>query len=887
MRRHPHRPSAGRRLLVATGLSTGALVAALVLPAGALTGSGLTGSASTGSASSGSGSSGSARDDHKTAYELTSAQRQAAARDADSGLLPDGSHPDGTVDDGHDHDHNDPATKNAVSRSAPTPTGETADPTTPDQARRSTEAAAAQRDQVEPALTNVPVTPEHASSPTDRYNMFNACYGLQSTRTGRWLSGSTSPAFTAPSRGAGAPLYFKPTDLGRYLLYTRARTFLDGGSPSVTYGDQAGPTADWVVEMPRPGRFRFEIPGHGYLTDSGGVATMSKKGTQLRLRLRGGCTAFPEVGTNVSGDPFAGVTRTQEVRGFIDAHTHGMAFEFLGGDVHCGRPWAPYGVEAALRDCPDHEATDGKGAAMEAFLSGNPTHDPVGWPTFKDWPAPESLTHEGTYYKWMERSWRAGQRILVNLLVENNKLCELYPLKHNSCDDMDSVRLQAQRMRELERYVDAQSGGPGRGWYRIVTTPTQARRVINAGKLAVVMGIETSVPFGCTQKLGVPDLRCSTATIDRQLDEVRAMGVTQMELVNKFDNALAGVAGDSGSTGYLVNSANTLETGSPWRMRTCDPNDPEVHDRDQDNSVPVDSRDLPAQDALFGAVAKIAGIELPAAPVYPAKHHCNALGLTDLGEHTIRGLAERHMVFDPDHMSVKARQASLDLVESMGYSGVVSSHSWSTPDAYPRIYADRGFIAPYAGDSTGFVDKWRRHLTWANPKTYWGFGFGADINGLGAQGDPRPDAAENPVTYPFTTLGGVRVDRQVSGERVYDVNTDGVAHYGLYPDWIQDLRMQAGDDIVTDLARGSEAYLQMWERAYGIAPNACHVPASRRLSPAAYERRVRTGMSDWATLKAVGQPDRRLGNRFTYCSTSGRVTVRFDGAGRVREVGRA
>ena len=96
-----------------------------------------------------------------------------------------------------------------------------------------------------------------------------------------------------------------------------------------------------------------------------------------------------------------------------------------------------------------------------------------------------------------------------------------------------------------------------------------------------------------------------------------------MELVNKFDNALAGVAGDEGSTGYLVNTANTLETGSPWRMQTCSPNDPEVHDKDQSNSVPVDSNDIPAQDALFGAVLKFSGVALPAVPVYPAQHHCN------------------------------------------------------------------------------------------------------------------------------------------------------------------------------------------------------------------------------------------------------------------------
>ena len=159
--------------------------------------------------------------------------------------------------------------------------------------------------------------------------------------------------------------------------------------------------------------------------------------------------------------------------------------------------------------------------------------------------------------------------------------------------------------------------------------------MINAGKLAVVMGIETSVPFGCTQKLGVPDLRCSKASIDRQLDEVRKLGVTQMELVNKFDDALAGVAGDEGATGYLVNTANTLETGSPWRMQTCNPNDPEVHDKNQDNSLPLDSGQRPGAGRPVRCGRQgLRGCRLPAVPLYPAKNHCNAMGLSALGEHT-------------------------------------------------------------------------------------------------------------------------------------------------------------------------------------------------------------------------------------------------------------
>ena len=58
--------------------------------------------------------------------------------------------------------------------------------------------------------------------------------------------------------------------------------------------------------------------------------------------------------------------------------------------------------------------------------------------------------------------------------------------------------MQAKYMHEFERYVDAQHGGPGKGWYRIVKNPFQARNVINQGKLAVVMGIETTIPFDCT-----------------------------------------------------------------------------------------------------------------------------------------------------------------------------------------------------------------------------------------------------------------------------------------------------------------------------------------------------------------------------------------------------
>ena len=800
-------------------------------------------------------------------------------------------------DDGHDHDHDDPSTKNAISRAGEV-SAETEDPTTPAERKANASYVAADRTSPDPALTRAPVGPPRPKNPTTRFAMANGCYALATG--GRWVRRTAGGlAATAARRDGAEPFYFKPTKLGTYLLYGKARDFVSGGD-GVTMAGEPSTDAEWRVS--RPGkRFTLRLgKGRHLAVGEGRSLVEAARGARFDIHRVRGCTRYPEAQIGISGKPFAGASAIQEVRGYVDAHTHGMAYEFLGGGVHCGRPWHKYGAPYALVDCPDHETGT---SPLESILSGEPSHDPVGWPTFVDWPAPNSLTHEGTYYRWMERSWRGGQRLFVNLLVENNQLCELYPLgpggdpsAKNSCDDMDSVRLQARRMHQFENYVDAQFGGPGRGFYRIVTSPWQARRVINAGKMAVVMGIETSVPFGCTFKTvsggGKPE--CDQASIDRQLDEVHKMGVRQMELVNKFDNALSGVAGDAGEVGVAVNNAQFRETESYWDMRTCEPADTPHHDKNQYAAPEIDGEQ---QDALFGAIADLFGTAgLPAVPVYPPPNHCNERGLTTLGEHVIAGLAERGMLFDPDHMSVKARNAALDQVEEMGYPGILSSHSWSTEDAYPRIYELGGYIAPYAGDSGGFVEKWRRHLEWADERYYFGFGYGADMNGLGAQGNPRGADAANPVSYPFTGLGGVTVRKQRAGERVYDINVDGVAQYGLYPDWIEDLRRIAdsqegdGDAIVQDMARGAEAYLQTWERAEGIAPDPCRNPDLRR-SVGEVEDLVDPGMTTRQVMEALGQPFRRLGNHYTFCATTAddpRVPMRvtFSDRGRVTGVTR-
>jgi microsomal dipeptidase-like Zn-dependent dipeptidase len=494
----------------------------------------------------------------------------------------------------------------------------------------------------------------------------------------------------------------------------------------------------------------------------------------------GAATPLPGSDTGTLGTPASGVAADGTVRGLIDAHNHVFAQEAFGGKMICGKVFDPAGIAAALRDCPDH-GPDGSTATVENLLRhGTPfgTHDTTGWPTFKDWPAPDSLTHQQDYYAWIERAWRGGLRIMVNDLVANRQLCELYWIKQNSCNEMDTIRLEAQRTRELQAFIDAQYGGTGKGWFRIVYSPAEARSVIAQGKLAVILGIETSEPFGCRQFVGLP--LCSRSDIDRGLTEVYNLGVRSMFVCHKFDNALCGVRFDSETQGSIVQVGNFLGTLTTWDVETC--TGPAHDNTVQGSTVPTP--------------------------------HCNKKGLTPLGDYMIRGMMRRGMIVEIDHMSVKAADQTLDILEAAAYPGVISSHSWEDTTYLPRIYAVGGMVTQYGHAAAEFVAEWQRTKAVRERYGVRGYGFGMDSNGFGPQPSARPNNAGNPVRYPFTSLdGSVTLNRLTTGQRTWDVNVDGVSNYGLVPDWVQDLKTLGGQALADELLMGPEQYLRTWEGA--------------------------------------------------------------------------
>jgi membrane dipeptidase (peptidase family M19) len=243
----------------------------------------------------------------------------------------------------------------------------------------------------------------------------------------------------------------------------------------------------------------------------------------------------------------------------------------------------------------------------------------------------------------------------------------------------------AARLRALQDYVDAQSCGRGRGWFRLVFSPGQARRVIARGKLAVLVGIESSDLFGCSERLG--RARCTRADVDRRVDAIRRLGVRTVFVAHWIDNAFAGSALEGGARGTFINIFNRFQTGRYFATERCGARGV----GEQVDTLSPAALGILAQ--LFPATKELAAQGMP---TYPAGRRCNARGLTPLGEHLVRRLMARHMLIEVDHLSERARERVLTLAGRAHYP-LVSSHNGTggawTASQLRRLYALGGFAA--------------------------------------------------------------------------------------------------------------------------------------------------------------------------------------------------
>jgi hypothetical protein len=173
------------------------------------------------------------------------------------------------------------------------------------------------------------------------------------------------------------------------------------------------------------------------------------------------------------------------------------------------------------------------------------------------------------------------------------------------------------------------------------------------------------------------------------------------------------------------------------------------------------------------------------------------------------------MLIEVDHMSERARERVLRIASRRDYP-VVSSHtgtggSW-TGGELRRLYRSGGFASATPAEAPDLAAKILGFRDFRDHGRFLGVGLGTDTGGFSSL--PGPSGSEQ-LDYPFS---GYRSDvsfrRQRTGQRTFDLNEDGVAHYGLFADLLAEMRDVPGGPAATrSLFRSAEAYLRMWQRA--------------------------------------------------------------------------
>lgn len=674
------------------------------------------------------------------------------------------------------------------------------------------------------------------------HSLAQGCYALQSPTNGKFINryhkggaidNGLGYQVNATSVESAAHFYFKPTSFFHFMLTDQDGRYLATHLPNeISAGRYAGSFAEFRVTAHEAGNgeynfslygpklskvLRHNYGGTGHYRNGGlyviDILNPTNAGSETAFKLvaQNDCKPFPEANLNADESISLKGDVNAPVRGAMDPHTHITSYEFMGGKFLHGEPFSRWGIETALRDSKEIHGPSGAldiiGNLM-GFDNVNNRYDTRGYPDFPSWPESKSMSHMQYYYKWIERAHKGGLKMMTSLIVENEVLCNVQKtvnpaswINPNNCATTASTDLQIQRLNEMEAYIDAQQGGPGKGFFRLVTSPAEARQVIADGKMAVVMGIEASELFDC----GIRD-NCTKAKIESQLQKIHAAGVRTLYPTHKFDNQFGGARPEDG----FINVGQWLATGSFFSAEQCDA---DTRGRFFKSGFPLIG-DVP----VIKDILNLIGLN----PSYDESQPlCNTKGLSDLGVYLVNRMIDLGMIIEMDHMSTKTANSVMEIAKARNYSGVISSHSWlnSAADGAPHKVQEHiaelgGILAPYNSSSTSVQWGINRYLNLVEDTPFVnGVPFATDMGGIAGQAGARGDAASNPLIYPFVTEEGVQIDRQVTGNRVFDFNTDGMAHYGFVADHIQDIREQTPERIYDAVMNSAEAYLQMWERA--------------------------------------------------------------------------
>jgi len=535
-----------------------------------------------------------------------------------------------------------------------------------------------------------------------------------------------------------------------------------------------------------------------------------------------------------------------KLRGYVDLHTHplsnlGFGGKLLYGGVDVGAllpsdPDCNHNVRAAsMQQALGHDNSTHGGVDIfhnqcgdeirkqvihglqTANHGADPPDDAHGAPEFKDWPVWNDITHQKMYVDWIRRAYDSGLRVMVALAVNNKTLGDAtagpgdYPT-----DDKTSADLQiAETKSFVSRHPD---------FMEVAYSSADLDRIVRANKLAVVLGIEVD-NIGNLQAVHP----LTNAAITNEVGRLYNEGVRYIFPIHVIDNSFGGTAVYLGT----FNMSNYREAGHFWNIACSNPGDQISY-----KYVP-DGFDL-AIAAVKATKLHIDILRNPPTPpnCAPGTGHVNSLGLTAQGQFAIKEMMRHGMLIDIDHMSEKSLLQTLQIAESIpGKYPVNSGHSGErgifnanserslTAAQYKRISEVHGMAGVGSADADAYT--WVQSYN-AVVQAMGGApaGFGTDTNGLAMGMKPRIKVMGVPIT-PANPLGIVRLSsvrydasfpKSRLGNKEWDYNLDGVAHYGMLADFLKDAGTAPGGAalINNNLMNGADYFVQTWKKCEAL-----------------------------------------------------------------------
>ncbi len=553
------------------------------------------------------------------------------------------------------------------------------------------------------------------------------------------------------------------------------------------------------------------------------------------------------------------------VRGYVDMHTHLMSHLAFGGKIMYGTPdpqapalagtffrgsdishseqcntsMEPAGSMArALGDCNvvhggwgmfDNNCGDPIRQQVVNDLDKNyifktggliPDHlhkDGAGYPHFKNWPHQSSVTHQQMWYEWLERAHKGGLNIMV-ALAENNSLLAKLAGAGEYIDDNSSIKLQ---LREIKNFVNRHSG-----FMEIAKSPEDALRIIKAKKLAVILGVETDdignfarrAKFGQHERITIEHVKAELKDLYNNYD------VRYIFPIHVADNLFGGTAVYDTtlalSTKYYTNHFIEVESvrgrniGYKHGKKRFDKDD-FLNEFTQEL---IKSRDL--------------GDVISNQPNYPAppagSGHVNKRGLTTLGTAAIVEMMNLGMMIDIDHMSEKSMLGALAASKlyarlrgaefyplNAGHNGIRGDNGTERnlhPAVADSIFKTGGMIGVGTANATPneFVQNF---MNVYNIRRSPNIAFGSDVNGM----EPLPKQSpglNSDAFYAGFPLGKIMRENGFP----WDYTNEGVAHYGLMPEFFHDVKGQPnGENVSILLNNSADRFITMWEKCVKLS----------------------------------------------------------------------